>query len=393
MNVVLYFQPPTKRSDSLKLQGAKQIAQKLAWQIQAVESLPSTRGIKDMVAFWNPVGAIVECDGWPTELDPSVFTCIPTVFLDPPKEIEEQCVFSVSHDSRATGREAARHLLQLGRRNFAYIPFRRDTPWSRDREEAFVKALSLNGFGCSVLEPTQPKEDATKLRRRRREFLTSLPLPCSLFAANDETADDILTLAAHEGLDVPEDLAVLGVDNYEPICENTTPSLSSVEPDFLRCGELAALLLAAYMRDGKHFRGSRRRTFGPARTVVRASTRTTVAGTDRTVAKALETIRRKACNGMRVEDVLKLFPCSTPVAYARFKKIAGHTILEEIHAVQLERVKELLSDPSMQLKSISDFCGFTNPNSLRKFFLRETGMTMSQWREENLRQSAESEGL
>ena len=102
---------------------------------------------------------------------------------------------------------------------------------------------------------------------------------------------NILTLAAHEGLGVPEDLAVLGVDNYEPICENTTPSLSSIEPDFLRCGELAALLLAAYMRDGKHFRGSRRRTFGPARTVVRASTRTTVVGTDRTVAKALETIR------------------------------------------------------------------------------------------------------
>jgi AraC-like DNA-binding protein len=81
------------------------------------------------------------------------------------------------------------------------------------------------------------------------------------------------------------------------------------------------------------------------------------------------------------------------MADIRFRRATGHSILDEIHAVQLERVKELLSDPLMQLKSISDFCGFTNPNSLRKFFLRETGMTMSQWREENLRPSVESERL
>ena len=56
------------------------------------------------------------------------------------------------------------------------------------------------------------------------------------------------------------------------------------------------------------------------------------------------------------------------------------SFFEEIHAVQLERAKQLLRDTSVQLKEISDFCGFKNANSLRKFFLRETGMTMSDWR-------------
>ena len=64
----------------------------------------------------------------------------------------------------------------------------------------------------------------------------------------------------------------------------------------------------------------------------------------------------------------------------RFRKATGHTILEEIHAIQLERVKQLLKDSRLQLKSISDFCGFSHPNSLRKFFRRETGMTLGAWR-------------
>ena len=68
------------------------------------------------------------------------------------------------------------------------------------------------------------------------------------------------------------------------------------------------------------------------------------------------------------------------MADIRFRKATGHSILEEIHAVQLERVKQLLKDSGLQLKSISDFCGFTHPNSLRKFFLRETGMTLGAWR-------------
>ena len=70
------------------------------------------------------------------------------------------------------------------------------------------------------------------------------------------------------------------------------------------------------------------------------------------------------------------------MAEMRFKKAVGHSVLNEMHAVQLERAKQLLAE-SMQLKAISDFCGFENPNSLRKFFKAQTGMTMTQWRRQN----------
>ena len=68
------------------------------------------------------------------------------------------------------------------------------------------------------------------------------------------------------------------------------------------------------------------------------------------------------------------------MADIRFARATGRSILAEIHAVQLERAKELIGGGNMPLKTISDFCGFENPNSLRKFFKAQTGRTMSEWR-------------
>ena len=136
------------------------------------------------------------------------------------------------------------------------------------------------------------------------------------------------------GISVPNSLAVVGVDNYEAICEHTTPPLTSIEPDFRRGGELAALMLLAATSGKGKWRGERVRTFGPLRVVRRASSRI-LQGNDTKALAALDLIRRRACPGLTAEE------------------------------------------------AISDFCGFSHPNSLRKFFRRETGMTMSAWRHRN----------
>ena len=143
------------------------------------------------------------------------------------------------------------------------------------------------------------------------------------------------------------------------------------------------LMLLAVIRSGNHFRGSRIRYFGPLRIVRRASTRR-LKRNDPFVQKALELIRLKACTGLTADRVARLFPCSRRMASIRFAQATGRTILGEIHAVQLERAKQLLRDPNQMLKSIADFCGFTHPNSLRKFFLHETGMTLTAWRRKHL---------
>jgi LacI family transcriptional regulator len=106
---------------------------------------------------------------------------------------------------------------------------------------------------------------------------------------------------------------------------------------------------------------------------------------DKHVSLALELIRNEACSGLTANKVAKLFPYSRRLADTRFRQATGHSILEEIHSIQLERAKQILLDSDRQIKSISDFCGFNHPNSLRKFFKRETGMTLSEWKSKNVR--------
>ena len=168
-------------------------------------------------------------------------------------------------------------------------------------------------------------------------------------------------------------------DRRVVVYSNDGDVAGDVESPQRRGGRLAAtMLLGLAMSKGK-WRGKRLQTFGPLRVVRRASTHI-LAVPDKAVSDALDLIRREACNGLQATHVAALFPCSRRQADNRFRRATGRSILEEIHAVQLERAKELLRDTSVQLKAISDFCGFTNPNSLRKFFLKATGMTMTAWR-------------
>ena len=212
-----------------------------------------------------------------------------------------------------------------------------------------------------------------------QRFLKALPKPCGVFAANDHTAESLLAAAQLAKIKVPDDMAVIGVDNFEPICEHTLPPLTSIEPDFRRGGTLAALMLLADAMSDGDWRGSRTTMFGPLRIVRRMSSRI-LRRNDPQVSAALDLIRREACAGLSAKRVAAIFPCSRRMADIRFANATGRTILAEIHAVQLERAKQLLADGNMPLKAISDFCGFTHENSLRKFFRKQTGTTMSSWR-------------
>jgi LacI family transcriptional regulator len=379
METVLYFQSTSKVNSAEKLGGVREIAAKCGWHVQVVEGLPPPKRLGALFEFWNPVGAIVECGGTAATADPAAFGDLPVVFFDHDPSCLPKNAFCVTHDSAATAGMAARELLRSGAEEFAYVPYPERRFWSDERERGFVSALSLNGRACRVFSARPSAADPTRYQRELRSFLSELPKPCALFAANDDVAAEVLTAAAFAGVKVPDDLAVVGVDDSRAICEHTVPTLSSVKPDFRRGGELAALLLAARLRDKAAFKGSRRRTFGPLQVVRRASTRR-LAAHDGAVSDALDLIRCEACSGLSARDVLKRFPCSRRQAEMRFRKATGRSVLDEIHAVQLDRAKQLLAEGTMPLGAVSDFCGFENPNSLRKFFRKQTGMTMSEWR-------------
>lgn len=379
MNAVLYFQPPSKTFAPEKLAGVRDIMERRNHRVQVIEEKPTARLVDDLWAFWNPLGAVIDCGGEYNDLDAKVFGSRPVVFIGhDPDTLPPRCLL-VSNDQRETAHAAARELMATGYESFAFVHTSGRKKWSELRERGFAEALALNGRTCAAFRPGDGPGGGIGWMKGLRRFIAALRKPCAVFAANDKTAESVLAAAALEGLEVPRDLAVVGIDNFEPICEHTTPRLTSVEPDFRRCGRLAAtMLLALAMSKGK-WRGSRRQTFGPLRVVRRDSTRI-LSVYDKAAVAALDLIRREACNGLDAARVAALFPCSRRQADNRFRRATGRSILEEIHAVQLERARQLLRDTSVQLKAISDFCGFKNPNSLRKFFLRETGMTMSAYR-------------
>lgn len=382
MKTALYFQSPSKSSAPQKLAGVREIMDKKGIHVQVIEERPTKTRLERLVDFWHPVGAIIDCGGEYHDINAAIFRGVRTVFIGHnPDSLPKKCLH-VLHNQAETAKLAARELLETGFSNFAFVPYEEKRYWSDIRRDAFRDALSLNGKQCEVFSYPRKTGDDIERTDAMRRFLESLPKPCAVFAANDKTAETVLSAAQLAGISVPNSLAVVGVDNYEAICEHTTPPLTSIEPDFRRGGELAALMLLAAISGKGEWRGERVRTFGPLRVVRRASSRI-LQGNDTKVLAALDLIRRRACSGLMAEEVVRLFDCSRGMANIRFERATGHSILAEIHAVQLERAQDLIRSGNMPLKAISDFCGFTHPNSLRKFFRRETGMTMSAWRRRN----------
>lgn len=381
MDIVLYFRPsPTSHPE--KLAGVREIAEKARIHIQVIDEAPTKERVKALQAFWNCSGIIVECGGRESQVDPKAFATTPVVFFNHSFETLPKRCFAIGHDSRSTGLLAARELLLNGFSSFAYVPAPNNPFWSQDRRQGFAEALSLNGKHCHEFTWPEATSDTTERTQHLKVFLQSLPKPCAIFAANDMIASDIITAARLSNVTIPDDIVVLGVDNATDICEHTAPTLSSIEPDFRRGGNLTMLMLQAIMRDGNAFRGARQRTFGDLRVVRRLSTKR-LQRKDPVVSQALDLIRQKACSGLTAAEVARIFPCSRRMADLRFTQTIGHTILDEIQSVRLERAKQLLLNSNQALEAISDFCGFKHPNSLRKFFLKETGLTLSAWQKKH----------
>ena len=383
MSPIFFLKSPSSAGASDKqLIGARDITAKLRWSIRDFNLLSAD--LPQLVNFWKPSGIIIECGEWKRPIDLQPFGKTPVVFIDhDPTTLAKGC-FNILQNSISTGEAAARELMLTDYCNFAYVPFAGKWWWNDERERGFENAMALNGFTVRKFTTRQTDLHSQNYMRDLRKFLTTLPKPCAVFAANDREAELVLFVAKSLGLSIPNDLAIVGVDDFEPICEHTVPKLSSIRPDLYRAGELSVLMLAAILRDGAHYRGSHVRHYNAEWVVRRESSCVFKNPPDKDTQNALDLIHKDACNGLKAETVIQNYSCSRSPAARRFRAATGHSIQEEIHAVQMARAKTLLADPGQQIKAIATFCGFTNPNSLGKLFLRETGMTMTEWRHQHL---------
>jgi LacI family transcriptional regulator len=280
----------------------------------------------------------------------------------------------VSIDNGAVARLAAEHLEAKGFSDFAYCGDRRFL-WSRQRGVEFRRCLAEKGRRCVDFgEPAgtaKPGSDA-EIRAIAR-WLKGLPKPVGVFACYDGRALQVLEACQLLGLQVPDQVAVLGVDNDELVCELANPPLSSVQPNARRSGYEAAALLARLM-SGEKKAVAPTHQVQPVRVVERQST-DVVAVADVKVAAALKFIRLHACEGMDVGDVLRAVPMSRTRLEQKFKALLGHSPHRQLVQQRIARVKHLLAESKIAISEVAEQAGFDNASYLSVAFRRETGLS------------------
>ena len=174
---------------------------------------------------------------------------------------------------------------------------------------------------------------------------------------------------------MPEEVAVLGVDDDRLLCDLCSPPLSSIVPDAPQAGYVAAELLDRMLR-GEKVSADEHRV--PPRGVAARQSTDVLAVDDRAVATAVRFIRERACDDIRVDDVLARVPLSRRVLESRFYKLLGRTPHDEILRIKLERVKQLLAETDLKL--VADRAGFRHVEYLSVVFKRVVGVPPSRWR-------------
>lgn len=375
---VLFFVYSNKYICASRIDGARRYAEKAGWSIQVIErnNIDRHLDVRRIVDFWKPIGVIAECAGGIPEISSKTLGDLPLVYLDEDPDGEKGRSLYVNANSCRVGEIAAKELLSLDLPNYAFVGWRQPRFWSEDRRRSFASALKLHGRECLDFECAPGVSDVRR-RELLMDWLLALPKPCGVFAVHDPVGEDVLTLAASAGISVPDELSVVGVDDDPVICERMKPSLTSIRLDFEQGGFMCAELLDRRLKDPGFT--SATVTYEPLFVTRRQSTRR-LGQPDRRVARAIEFIRCRACDGIGTADVAREMALSRRMAEIVFRRHTGKTIHEEILAVKMARVERTLWNPRQDIAPIAALCGWSSSSALRKAFKEfHGGLSMRQW--------------
>ena len=283
-------------------------------------------------------------------------------------------------DDRGLAVAAARLFIRHGLRNFAFVGSGGGERWSVARMRLFRAALADAGFGLAVYaKPHRAGRGWKTAFAALTAWIGSLPTPCGIWAAHDQRAKHVIDVCRLNGIKIPEQVQVLGVDDESYICEQTVPPLSSLAPDFERGGFAAAEALNA-MLGGKPPKP--RKLSIPLKSVTERLSTTDISGAGTRVSRACDFIRRNACGTLTVRMVVRAVGGSERLLEKNFKSVLGHSICREIQYRRLDAAKRLLAETAHPIASIAAECGFGSDNYLKNLFKRRFGTTMSRYRGE-----------
>jgi LacI family transcriptional regulator len=291
----------------------------------------------------------------------------------------------IKTDSEAIGRMGATHLADRNFRHFAFCGFV-GAGWSSARQSAFSRCLKERGFDCQTQEVELTnwlgRENWIEHWERERptliNWLKRLPKPVGLMACNDTCGREVLDACGAADLRVPDDVAVLGVDNDELMCEISNPPLSSIALDLGKAGYEAAGLLDALM-SGRKKRGGVVMV-EPLHVVVRQST-DHFRHDDPVVSAAVRFIKTYAGRAIGVSDVVEGVGVSRRTLERKFSQALGRSIRSEITKNRIERATRLLVATDIPSYSVAKAAGFGSVKSFNRMFTRAAGVSPSRFRQ------------
>jgi LacI family transcriptional regulator len=287
-------------------------------------------------------------------------------------------IASVCLDEQAIGRIAATHLLDKGLRDLTTFRFN-DGGFAVAREEGFIEAARAGGariapgWWMSGTDPPRYAEDPSAIMA----WLEGLPRPSGIFACTDSWARVIARYAQLAGMRVPEELALLGVDNDTVDCELTAPALSSVAVPWRTVGEKAAELVAQAL-SGRGTKG-KRVVLGPVDVIPRRSTDVTSVN-DPLVERTLSWIAEHAGRRLTLQTIARAVGSSRQRLEQRFRASTGRTVMQELRRTRVDMAKRFLSTTELSLPAIAARCGFTSAALLSVSFRATTGVPPGAYR-------------
>lgn len=284
----------------------------------------------------------------------------------------------IKTDSRSIAKMASEHLLEKGLKNLAFCGF--DTyDWSKERGEFFGEFNRQAGCGTHtyVAPKKVRKDDWENEQHHVSEWVRALPKPVGIFACNDDRGQDVLEVCKMNNLNVPEDVAVIGVDNDRMICDIGDPPLTSIALNVEAAGFEAARLMDQMTGNKKI---SRKQIMVTPTHVVQRQSTDILAVDDFEVVSAINYIRKNARKKILVGDVVKVTSVSRRTLETKLRKTIHRSIHREIQQVRVELISRLLMETELSISEITALFDFTDVEHISRYFKKEKGVTLQEFR-------------
>ena len=287
-------------------------------------------------------------------------------------------ISNLTGDYFGTGVIAANFFLHKGYKSFAYYGLT-DTVWGRERGEGFKKIVSNKGYEVYEFNNRKrvPSEKWSFDVEQVSRWLLSLPKPIALFACDDYYALQITEVCKMYDISIPEEIAVLGVDNDKLLCNISDPQLSSIELDIENGGYEAGKLLHQFIE--KKIIAPVDIIIKPVRIVPRASTER-FAVSDRHIEQLLQYIDNNYQNPLSVDELTQIIPFSRRVLEKKFKRETGTSVYQYLLDLRIEKFADLLITTDLPLIEAATRSGFTDYKNISRIFTKAKEMTPLQYR-------------